>query len=224
MGDAIRNGRASEILAMIEGTSTALLSDILDGMGYRQQAMDYAIKPLRSDTKVAGRAFTMIASVVYDKRPGHYDQLFASYDHMAPGDVIVIGTNSALHSGIWGELLSLGAVARGAKGVVMDGLTRDPAEIARDGFPCFARGTSPIDSDGRLDITAYGTTISCGGVTIRQGDYLVGDEMGVVAIPEHIVAEVAEKARAKGVGELQVRADLQAGVSVREVFNRYGIL
>jgi regulator of RNase E activity RraA len=213
-----------DIVGALDGLSTALISDILDGMGYRQQAMDHRIVPLRNDMRVAGRAFTMIASSVYEKRPDHYEKLFESYNHMQPNDVIVITAGGCVTSGIWGELLSLGAVARGAKGVVMDGLTRDPFEIAKDRFPCFARGVSPVDSDGRLDITDFGTVISCGGVLIRRGDYVVGDEMGVMVIPQGLGREVAELAGVKGRGERQVRSDLLAGVSVREVFGRYGIL
>jgi regulator of RNase E activity RraA len=213
-----------DVIEALDGLSTALISDILDGMSHRQQAMDHRIVPLRNDMQVAGRAFTMIASTVYEKRPDHYEKLFDSYNHMRPNDVIVITTGGSLGSGIWGELLSLGAVARGAKGVVIDGLTRDPVEIARDRFPCFARGVSPIDSDGRLDVTDFGTVISCGGVLVRRGDYVVGDEMGVVVIPQSLGREVADLAGAKGRGERQVRADLLAGVSVRDVFNRYGIL
>jgi regulator of RNase E activity RraA len=212
------------IVAALEGLTTALISDILDGMGHRQQAMDYRILPVRYDMKLAGRAFTMIASAVNEKRPDHYDKLFESYNHMMPHDVIVITTGGSCCAGIWGELLSLGAAARGARGVVIDGLTRDPREIASDRFACFARGASPVDSDGRLDITDFGTSILCGGVPIRPGDYVVGDEMGVIVIPHSLGADVVDLARAKGTGERQVRSDLLAGVSVRDVFNRYGIL
>ena len=212
------------VVEMMDGLSTALISDILDGKGYRGQAMDHGIMPIRGDMKVAGQAFTMIASPVYEKAASHYEKLFDSYNHMKPNDVIVIATGGAFSSGIWGELLSIGAVARGATGIVTDGLTRDPFEIARDGFPCFAQGMSPVDSDGRLDITEFGTLISCGGVTVTQGDYIVGDEMGVVVIPRSIGREIADEALAKGAGERQVRSDLEAGVSVQDVFDRYGIL
>lgn len=223
--ESSQEGRLEQdILATMDGLSTALISDILDGMGYRQQAMDHTILPLRKDMRVAGRAFTMIASTVYEKRTNHYERLFESYNHMQQSDVIVITTGGSFGAGIWGELLSLGAVARGVKGIVIDGLTRDPVEIASDGFPCFAQGVSPVDSEGRLDITDFGTVISCGGVPVKQGDYIVGDEMGVIVIPQSIGMEIVDQARAKGVGERQVRSDLQAGVSVQDVFNRYGIL
>ena len=186
--------------------------------------MEHSIKPLRSDMRVSGRAFTMIASAVYDRRPNHYDKLFESYGHMTSGDVVLIATGGAQNAAIWGELLNLGAVARGANGVVTDGLTRDPVELVSDNAPCFARGSSPIDSDGRLDITDFGTPVICGGVSVQAGDYVVGDEMGVIVIPQGIALDVALKARAKGTGERQVRSDLLSGVSVRDVFNRYGIL
>ena len=45
--------------------------------------------------RVSGRAFTMIASAVYDRRPNHYDKLFESYGHMTSGDVVLIATGGA---------------------------------------------------------------------------------------------------------------------------------
>ena len=181
--DSKQTGSEKQTLAILEDLTTALVSDILDGMGYRQQVMDHRILPLRQEMKVAGRAFTIMASTAYEMHPDHYDKLFESYNHMKPNDVIVIAAGGFCGAGIWGELLSLGAVARGAKGAVIDGLTRDPREIARDRFPCFALGSSPVDSGGRLEIMAFGTLIACGGVQVKPGDYILGDEMGVVIIP-----------------------------------------
>lgn len=217
-------GQDSMLVSRLRALTTALVSDILDSLDYRGQVMDYRIAPIEQGAKVAGRAFPMRTSVVYTKQDAHYDALFDSYGHMAADDVIVVATDGDETAGIWGELLSIGAMAQGVTGIVIDGLTRDPDEIGQQDFPCFARGASPTDSDGRLDVTAFDTPVRCGGVMVSPGDLVLGDRMGVVAIPSAVATEVIVKAEEKLRGEGQVRSDLESGVSVREVFDRYGIL
>lgn len=212
------------LVERLHGLTTALVADILDAMGHRAQVMYHQVAALERGATVAGHAFPMRAAVVYTKQDAHYDALFDSYDHMRPGHVIVIATNGDDNAGIWGELLSIGAMARGVTGAVIDGLTRDPEEIAALGFPCFARGASPMDSDGRLDIVAFDVAVRCGGVLVEPRDLVLGDRMGVVSIPAAIAEEVIARGEEKRQGEGQVRADLEAGVTVRDVFARYGIL
>lgn len=219
-----KEARDAELVGRLRALTSALVSDILDSMGYRSQVMDHRIGPLEPNTVVAGHAFPMRTSVVYTKQDCHYDELFESYEHMAPGDVIVLATNGDETAGIWGELLSIGAMTRGVTGIVIDGLTRDPDEMAAQAFPCFARGYSPVDSDGRLDVAAFLTPVRCGEVMVEPGDLILGDRMGVVSIPSGVAEKVVAQGEEKRQGEGQVRADLAAGASVQDVFARYGIL
>lgn len=75
---------------------------------------------------------------------------------------MVITTNGEHHAGVWGELMTVAATARGVTGVVIDGLVRDVDPIERLGFPVFARGASPLDCAGRLEVRAHGEPIVCG--------------------------------------------------------------
>jgi len=203
---------------------TALACDIMDKMGYREQAMDDGVRPAHDSQQVAGRALTLDAHATTEVSEDPYAQLFKAYDHMQTGDVVVIATNGERRSGLWGGLLSTAARARGVEAVVTDGLVRDVREMNEMGFACFSRGYSPLDSDGRCLPTALNVAIECGGVRIDAGDLILADVEGVVAIPQSIREEVLRRCLEKLEGESTVRRDLEAGDSPRVVFDRYGIL
>jgi 4-hydroxy-4-methyl-2-oxoglutarate aldolase len=203
---------------------TALVSDVLDALGHRTCAMDFRIHALGRTRRVIGRAFTLDSVPIEKPEPIPYEQLLAAYRHMSPGDVVVLATNGELGSGVWGELLSTAARARGAVGAVTDGLTRDLEQIDAMGFPVFARGTSPSDSAGRQAVRAFGEPVVCGGVEVHPGDVVFGDTGGVVAIPAALADEAVRLAEEKHGGESTVRAELERGDDPAEVFARYGIL
>ena len=92
------------------------------------------------------------------------------------------------------------------------------------GFPVFTTGLSPVDSSGRGDVVAYNVTIECGGVTVNPGDIVFGDADGVVVIPQAVEIDVLEAAFAKVAGEDRTRDELRAGATLREVYDKYGIL
>ena len=125
---------------------------------------------------------------------------------------------------IWGELLSTAARARGARGAVIDGFIRDARQILAMGFPVFTTGLSPVDSNGRGDVVAYNVPIECGGVTVNPGDIVFGDADGIVVIPKAVETEVITAAVEKVSGEDRTRDALRDGATLREVYDKYGIL
>jgi regulator of RNase E activity RraA len=145
-------------------------------------------------------------------------------DALKPDDVLVAQTNGTTRSSLWGELLSTAARVRGARGAVIDGLTRDTRAIVRMGFPVFVRGIAPYDSKGRSDVIAYNVPIECGGVMVHPGDVVFGDHDGVVVIPQHIEQQVINAAFEKARGERVVKQALESGMSATEAFRTYGIL
>ena len=212
------------LLARLVRLHTALVSDVLDALGHRTGVMDFRIRALGRTRQLAGRAFTLASAPIDEPERVPYEQLLAAYRHMSPGDVVVVATNGELGSGVWGELLSTAARARGATGAVSDGLTRDLEQIEELGFPVFARGTSPTDSAGRQAVHAFGGPVVCGGVEVRPGDVVFGDTGGVVVIPAALADQAVRLAEEKHGGERLVRAELERGDDPAEVFARYGIL
>jgi 4-hydroxy-4-methyl-2-oxoglutarate aldolase len=203
---------------------TALATDIMDQMGYREQGMAYDIRPSRPDTWFAGPAMTLDAYPNHEPHPDPYGKIFEAYDLVKPGDVIVVATNDELISGLWGELLSTAAKARGVESVVTDGLVRDIRLMDEMGFNCFCRGYSPLDSAGRCIPEQVNTPVRCGGVMVTPGDLVLADFEGIAVVPQAIQDEVFKKANEKLEGENMVRDVLATGRSPREVFDEYGIL
>lgn len=203
---------------------TALAADIMDGMGYREQALDHGIRPGRPESGFAGPAVTLDAYRHEEPHPDPYGRIFAAYDLVQRGDVIVIATNGEVRSGLWGELLSTAAAARGVYAVVTDGLVRDMRKMNDIGFHCFCRGSSPLDSAGRCVPREVQVPITCGGVRVAPGDFVLADFEGVVVIPAAIRDEVRRKCQEKLEGENAVRDELASGRSPRAVFDEYGIL
>ena len=198
---------------------SSVLADILDDHGYRQQVLDHEVRPLYDGAKVAGRAATMLA--VPDNP---YEQLMELLDGIVPGEVVVGAVQSRANAAIWGELLSTHTRAKGGRGVVLDGLSRDSWGIAEMKFPVFARGLSPADSKGRLEVIAIRGTIPVAGVSVSNGDLLLADEDGVVVVPRDVEDEVIRLAFEKVSGEDVMRDILRKGANLRAVFKEHGIL
>ena len=203
---------------------TALVCDIMDSLGHRNQAMSHDVRPSHADGWIAGYAVTLDAYENHQHHDDPYGKIFAAYDLVKAGDVFVAATNGETKSGLWGELLSTAAKARNVESVVTDGLVRVIRQMNDMGFNCFCKGYSPLDSAGRIIVESVNENIQCGGVIVNPGDFILGDYDGVAVIPAAIKDEVFKLSMEKLEGENTVRDALAAGRSPREVFDEYGIL
>jgi 4-hydroxy-4-methyl-2-oxoglutarate aldolase len=175
-----------QLRAQLTGLHTALLCDVMDSLGFRDSALGMNIRPMAPTQKLVGTAFTMRCEAVDLPPAKPYQHLLAAYQDLRDGNVIVLQCAEQV-SAMWGELLSTAAVAKGAVGAVMDGATRDIEQILQIGFPVFSMGFSPLDSAGRQEVVEHGTEIRCGNATVRPGDWVVGDIIGVVVIPRELL-------------------------------------
>ena len=203
---------------------TAVLSDALDELGIREQAMREYIRPLSPDYVFAGWARTILCMDLHHVSEEPYKLEIEAIDSLLPGEVAVISTGHSLRNAPWGELLSTAAMTRGARGAVIDGLVRDVKKIFSLGFPVFATGIKPVDSRGRGEVVDYNVPVECGGVVVKPGDLIVADYDGVVAIPADAVQEAIRIATEKVNRENQTRKELMEGVYLRDVYNKYGVL
>lgn len=203
---------------------TAVVSDSLDQLGVREQAMREYLRPVHKGCVFAGWARTITCSDIYHIPEDPYEVEIAAVDSLLPGEVAVVGTQQSVRNAPWGELLSTAAKARGARGAVIDGLVRDITKIEAIGFPVFAAGIKPVDSMGRGVVTAYNVPVICGGVLVHPGDFVFGDADGVIVIPGTMVPEVLAMAADKVTRENHSRRELEGGAYLRDVFAKYGVL
>jgi len=202
----------------------SVLADILDETGHRGQVMRPEVRPLYPDARLVGRAATMLAVEVTELPAQPYHFLMELLDSLRPGEVVVGAVQAQVRAALWGELLSTHTRAKGGRGVVLDGLSRDSWGIVEMRFPVFATGLSPADSKGRIEVISIRGTIPVGGVSVADGDLVVADSDGCVVVPAAIEDEVIAKAMDKVSGEDTMRDVLRKGANLREVFTEYGIL
>lgn len=201
---------------------TGAIADVLDEMGYRNQCLPSSIQGLTMDAKVAGVAMTVQGQATLSVDPEEiYIPILKMLGDLRPGDVIVSQPNDSVSAHL-GELSSEAAQFRGARGAVIDGGARDIGYILKLEFPVFCRYRTPRDIMGRWKLAVHGVPIRIGEVTIRRGDFIVGDKDGVVVIPQEIMPEVLTRSEEVVHTEDQVRKAILQGVGPVDAYRKYG--
>lgn len=220
--DQIENFNVEDVCRRFSVIYTGAIADVLDEMGYRHQVMPSSIQALTMDQRVAGVAMTVQGEATESLDPEEvYIPILQMLGDLQKGDVIVSqpGDNFSAHLG---ELSCETAKFRGARGAVIDGGARDIDYILKLGFPVFCRYRTPQDVIGRWKLVSYGKEIRIGQVTIRRGDFIVGDKDGVLAIPREITLDVLEKSEEVVNTENLVRKAILEGVHPVDAYRQYG--
>lgn len=205
-----------------ERLTSSVISDVLDGMGVRGQAMASDIRPLSDDMVAVGRAFTMLMTDQYDMEKDTFTLQFQAIDNLKEDDVMMVCSNGSERAALWGELLSTAATHRGANGAIIDGLVRDVRVIREMGFPVFAKGIRPTSSKGRVIAVDHGCPVEMGGVHVEPGDLVVADVDGVVVVPSSVVEKAVDKALDIVERETMTRDELRKGAGLYDVYKKYG--
>jgi len=179
-----------EIVKKAAEFQPAILSDV----NGRRGAMHGRIQPLNRRMKLAGPALTV------EVRPGDNLMIHAALALAKPGDVLVIDGKADQSCALMGTIMMHAARKRGLAGVVMDAAVRDAIDIEEMDFPVFSVGTNPNgptkEVGGRI-----GHPISCGGVTVHPGDFIVADADGVMCVERERVDSLLGKAAEKVASE-----------------------
>ncbi len=206
----------------------AAVCDILDELGYRNQAMHHRLRPLLPDMHncgFIGRAKTFQwKEVDYVDEENPYGLEIEAVDSLAAGDVVVHSTDFNGTNAPWGELMSTISKRKGVAGCVCDSQIRDCIRIIEMNFPVFYTGIRPLDSKGRGLVTGYDVPVTCGDVMVNPGDLIFADFDGIVVIPKGIEEAVVRKAKEKVQAENLSRKELLSGRSLREVYDKYKAL
>lgn len=211
-----------DLCARFSRIYTGAISDVLDEMGRRNQVLAPQVQGLTLTASVAGVAMTVEGEPTASEDPEEiYIPVLEMLGSLKPGDVIVSQPHDNVSAHI-GELSAETAKFRGARGAVIDGGARDIDYILKLGFPVFCRYRTPADVMGRWKLTSRGRPIKMGSVTVRSGDFVVGDKDGVVVVPQEITMEVLEKAEAVVGVENLVRKSILQGMHPVEAYRKYG--
>lgn len=206
---------------------TSNVADILDTLGYTNQALTPALAPRPADAgKLAGWAYTIRGQMMsYPIAGGDPDKMTACQG-LSPGTISVWSGDG---EGVcyFGELIALGMKERGCAGAIVDGGVRDTRWIGEQDFPVYARYCTPVQSIGRWKVNAWQVPIRVRGatsefVTVNPGDFILADEDGVIVIPDGVVENVLEQAEKLTETERLVRKELKAGLPLSEALKKYG--
>jgi len=192
------------IREILEKVSTANISDAM----HRQEALRQIV-PVTTGAKMVGRAVTVRTY------PGDWAKPVEAIDQAAEGDVIVIDAGGA-GPAVWGELASHSAKEKKLAGVVIDGAVRDVADIRRMKFPAFAKMVTPSAGEPK-GFGEIGVPVNISGTKIFPGDWVIGDDDGVMILPDKKAIEFTNRAMDVLERENRIRKEIKEGSTLGTV-------
>ncbi len=196
--------REEEMMTIFREVSSSNISDAM----HRKGAMK-GILPINLGSKIVGRAVTVQTFA------GDWAKPVEAIDLAGPGDVLVI-YNGSNFIAPWGGLATLSCKIKGIEGAVIDGAVRDVDEIRAMNYPIFSSGITPNAGDPK-GMGEINSEITCAGQTVRPGDYIVGDESGVVVIPKERAYEIARRAKEVEKTESRLYEEIRRGSTLSQV-------
>jgi regulator of RNase E activity RraA len=191
----------------LEGVSFATLGHFLE-----EGFVSHDIRAMVSAVKFVGRAVTLR---VANADAYAVNQALVS---LKANDVLVIDMQGDHRHACVGTVTSCAATVKGAKAIIVDGAVTDIVELREAGLPVFARGTSLLTTKLRADPqSALNVVIECGGVSVSPGDWVLGDDNGLLILSGDKLAEVIDIALASDAAEPEILQRLRAGEPVENV-------
>ncbi|MDD3406718.1 MAG: bifunctional hexulose-6-phosphate synthase/ribonuclease regulator [Methanomicrobium sp.] len=200
-----KKSRDDEIRDIFMSVSAPNITDAM----LRKGAMS-GLMSICGNVRMVGRALT-VSTVA-----GDWAKPVEAIDIANEGDVLVIDNQRAKHIAPWGELATHSCLNRGITGVVIDGAVRDADDIKGIGLPVFATAVCPNAGEPK-GFGEIGAEISCCGQQVRTGDWIVGDESGVVVIPKERAYEIARRALEVRRNEVRIREEIKRGATLSSI-------
>ena len=204
---AVRTGLSEGLAEGLAAVSYPTIGHFLED-GF----VDPAIRSLLDGVKVAGPAVTV--------RIADHDAyaMNRALLELYPGAVLVVDMSGDHRHAPVGAVTAAAATAQGAAGVVVDGVATDILELRATGLPVFARGTSCLTTKRvRSAGSAVNVPVRCGGIQVNPGDWVLGDDNGVIVLSAEAAAEVLGQALASDAAEPALLARIAAGEPLESV-------
>jgi len=199
---------ASEIRDAFTKVSVPNIADAM----HREGVM-FGLFPIRKgiikEKKLMGPAFTVRTI------NGDWAKAVEAIDTARKGDVLVIDAQKG-RLAVWGELASWSSKMRGIAGVVIDGAIRDVDDIIAMDFPAFARHEVPNAGEPRGH-GEMNVEIECGSQKVKPGDWVVGDDSGIIVVPRERAQEIANRAIDVMERENRYREEIKRGSTLSAV-------
>jgi len=213
-----------EISDLLLKASSGNIADAVDEATGHRGFMFHDMKPVFR-ARVAGPAATaLLRPVLKTDRTEYPNYQLQILDEAEPGSILVYVLEDGLEIAGIGNLMATAAKVRGLAAAVIDGGARDSDEIEQIGFPVFSRSITPATSVGRYVSVAKQIPVTCAGITVRPGDWLVGDRDGVVVIPVEKLDRVLELIRQyddKETKMVPIIKETKSMLKALAIYNRY---
>lgn len=204
-----RKDADEEISEIFMQVSAPNVTDAMHRKGAMSGLVSYC-----GNVKVAGKA------LVVRTIAGDWAKPVEAIDKAKKGEIIVIDNGGRIDAAPWGELATWSCVSKGVVGVVIDGAVRDIDGIKETGVAMFAKGVCPNAGEPK-GFGEIGAEINCCGQSVRNGDWIVADESGVVVVPKERAYEVARRALEIHRNEVRIRAEIKSGGTLSDLLELY---
>ena len=204
-GNLAKKYGEADLFEAFSRVSTPNISD-----AYHKQGVVFGLTPhLGPGQRMVGKALTVQTA------NGDWAKPVEAIDRAKDGDVIVISVGGG-DVAVWGELASESAKVVGVRGVVIDGAIRDIDDIRASGFPSFSKHVVPNAGEPK-GYGGIGIEITICNQTVRMGDWIIGDENGLIVVPKEKAVEVANRSLDVRERENRTREEIRRGSTLSKV-------
>jgi 4-hydroxy-4-methyl-2-oxoglutarate aldolase len=220
------NVKIEEVCERYKALYAGAVYDVLESLGYPNQALSHQLRNLAPGMKIAAPAFTIKGTDTAQRDEMDRQTAMQMVSKMTYPCIEVRDRGTPFNVAIYGELSAATAKAHGAVGALLDGGVRDSGHLIARGFPVFARYRSPVEAFGRYALLKCQVPIFLSGeltetVEVHPGDFIFGEEDGVLVIPKDLTLQVLSKCEEIKTLEDQARSDFTRGDDPLVVFERY---
>lgn len=210
-----------DITKKLGALATSTLANALDRVDCPNQTLVH-LKPVKPGMRFCGPACTVREeSGPYGTFASEDFRVGAMIDAAAPGQVIVVAADGVPYS-TWGGMASLAAAHKGIAGIAVDGGARDADETTAAGFNVFTRHLVPTTGRHRLRVAEIGATVVVDGVLIQNGDWIVADDTGILAVPAGVLDDVIRMAETFTAEDRKAEDAILSGLSFSDAMKKFG--
>ncbi len=211
----------SDLTERLEQCYASAVHDVLREMGHGNCVLPPQIRALDPTRRLAGEIHTI---------SGHIDQTLSRHETLlrwaqvlsrVPGGKVLVCQPHTKAIALMGELSARALKVKHTRGYVVDGHCRDTDFVLEMGFPVFCELNTPADIVERWAYDRLGEPITIGTVTIRSGDYLIGDRDGVVIVPRESAAEAVDRTEQVMSTESEMRNAILGGMDAEQAYLKY---